>query len=175
VETFLNTKQLRDLIIVPTLMEMGPEFQSPYAVALLLGTAAQESHLGEYIALLGVGPALGIYQMVPATYLDIWENFILYRPELRRMIVRMAELVAFKSWRPPGIDDAIRVPIEPDPRRMIWDLRFATIMARLHYYRVPEPLPREKEGYAAYWKQFYNTELGAGTEAEFLHNWQKFC
>ena len=47
------------------------------AVNLLLGTAAQESRLGEYIEQVN-GPALGIFQMEPKTEIDIFRNFLTY-------------------------------------------------------------------------------------------------
>lgn len=167
----LNKQQLKDLIINPTLMEMGPQFASPYAVELLLGTAAQESHLGEYIKQLGNGPALGIYQMEPATYRDIWENFIRYRHEIKRALVRMFPDISTR--RASDVSEWQLIP--PPAERMIYDLKFATVMARLHYYRVDEPLPRDPQEYAMYWKTYYNTEEGKGTVAEFLHNWARFC
>ena len=48
-------------------------------------------------------------------------------------------------------------------------------MARAHYLRVPEPLPDagDVEALAAYWKQHYNTPAGAGSEAEFIDNYQR--
>lgn len=64
---------LRDLIIRPTLVEMG--HYSPAAEALLLGTAAHESHGGRYLSQIR-GPARGIYQMEPATHDDLWRHYL---------------------------------------------------------------------------------------------------
>ena len=49
-------------------------------------------------------------------------------------------------------------------------------MCRVHYYRVSEALPEENdiEGMARYWKKYYNTPLGAGTEEEFIHNYKEY-
>jgi hypothetical protein len=46
-------------------------------------------------------------------------------------------------------------------------------MCRLHYRRVPEPLPDAEDinGLAAYWKKYYNTKAGRGSESEFIINW----
>ncbi len=148
--------QLRDEIIIPTLMEMGPEFSSYAAVELLLGTAAQESAMGTYIKQLNGGPALGIYQMEPATHDDIWQNYLAYNPNLIVKVERVCPGGHFK------------------PERMVWDLKYATIMCRLHYYRRPEALPSDHEGFADYWKQFYNTELGDGTVDQYLANVANF-
>ncbi|KAF0118141.1 MAG: hypothetical protein FD149_866 [Rhodospirillaceae bacterium] len=67
-------------VIRPTLLHLG--LHSPAAEALLLGTAIQESRLGTYLRQTGGGPALGVYQMEPATHEDIWTNFLAYRPDL---------------------------------------------------------------------------------------------
>jgi hypothetical protein len=43
-------------------------------------------------------------------------------------------------------------------------------MCRVHYYRVPAALPPAGDlaEQAAYWKRYYNTELGRGTVEHFL-------
>ena len=110
------------------------------AIRLLMGTAAQESGFGTYVRQLGGGPALGIYQMEPATHGDLWANFIQYRGRIHE------HLIAGLNY-------------SEDPQRLIYDLRYATIMTRLHYYRVPQALPAadDTEGLANYWKNFYNS------------------
>ncbi len=49
-------------------------------------------------------------------------------------------------------------------------------MARVHYLRVPEPLPApgDIEGLARYWKAHFNTPAGAGTPAGFVANWRRY-
>ena len=152
----MNTKQFRELIVRPTLT--GIDMHSPAAENLLMGTAAQESHF-EYIKQLGDGPALGFFQMEPATHDDIWDNYLEYREELGKATLIECGL----SIRPPA-------------DRLMWDMRYATAMCRMHYRRVSEPLPdaTDIEGMAAYWKKYYNTAYGAGTKAEFIKNYQKF-
>ena len=63
----INKHQLRDLIS-DTLHEI--DAHSDAAVNLLMGTCAQESHLGTYIRQIS-GSALGIMQVEPATYQDV--------------------------------------------------------------------------------------------------------
>lgn len=130
---------------------------SDSAVNLLLGTAAQESHFGTYLRQLGNGPALGVFQMEPATLNDIWDNFIVYRsPEFQRALMDLGYL--------------------KDAARLVYDLRYAAIMCRIHYYRVPEALPawNTVNGLAHYWKDHYNTHLGAGTVSEFEENYELY-
>ena len=44
-------------------------------------------------------------------------------------------------------------------------------MARLKYWRVSQPLPETLDGMARYWKTYYNTPKGAGTEDKFRTAW----
>ena len=41
-------------------------------------------------------------------------------------------------------------------------------MCRLHYRRVPKPLPGSLLEQAKYWKQYYNTAKGKGTVDHFV-------
>ena len=148
----MNKKNLQELI-TSVLKQM--DLHSDNAVNLLMGTAAQESHLGKYRRQLGGGPALGIFQMEPATFDDIVKNYLRYKPELAARIERVARVSRFKA------DD-----LENN------DL-LATCMTRVHYLRVREAIPSDLEGWARYWKRYYNTPLGKGTEEEFIANYKR--
>lgn len=119
-----------------------------------MGTIAQESAMGRYLVQLGSGPALGICQMEPATHNDIWSNFLKYRSHLVKYI-----------------ED---ISVDRTPEEMVWNLYYAVAMCRIHYLRVPERLPNNLEGYAYYWKKYYNSHLGKGTEQEFIENYQRY-
>ena len=149
----MDAAQLRRHIVRPSLELL--EAWSPAAEALVMGTAAQESRL-RYVHQLGDGPALGLWQMEPATYRDIWENYLAYRPALARRICIISDT---GPGRPPA-------------SRLVWDLQLGAIMCRVHYRRRPEPLPDPADVWAlaAYWKQHYNTPQGKGTEAEFVRH-----
>ena len=150
----INPKQLRQYVIRPALDML--DMVSPSAEALMMGTAAKESHLGHFLHQLNGGPALGIFQMEPATYHDIWDNFIRFRPTIQKNL-------------------AARWPMEPKPEEMITDLLLSAAMCRLHYRRVPEPLPAADDlpALASYWKRFYNTRKGSGTTTGFIQEWQR--
>jgi hypothetical protein len=140
-----DVKQFRDLI-ERTLTSFAPSMATKVAVDLLLGTAAQESAFGRYLRQLH-GPAVGAFQMEPATF--EW-------------------LQAKYSDRYPEIDGRT-------PEEMEWDLRLAIIMARLRYRAVPLELPEgDVETLAAYWKRHYNTPLGRGTTEEYIANYRRF-
>jgi len=150
-----NKDQFKDLIQkVLTKIDM----HSDVAVNLLLGTAAQESGFGTYLKQLGDGPALGVFQMEPNTEKDIWINYIDHRVIIRNMIKYTVGLHS------------------PTPFHLQGNLIYQIIMTRLHYRRVPEPLPMESDikGLARYWKQYYNTPMGKGTTEEFIANYYKY-
>lgn len=140
-------------LITSVLKELN--LHSDNAVKLLMGTAAQESHLGKYRKQLGGGPAIGIFQMEPATFNDIVNNYLRYKPALAARIERVARVCRFKA------ED-----IENN------DL-LAICMARVHYLRASEAIPPDVEGMARYWKRYYNTPLGKGTVEEFIANYRR--
>ena len=138
----LNCEQLRELIIKPALDDL--QLYSDSAVELLLFTCATESDGGTYLKQIK-GTALGIYQTEPSTYYDLWQNFI-----IRNGAHVMKLSVSFNVNRIPTED------------RLIWDLKYATAIARLIYLRVKAPLPDAKDIDALweYYKEHYNTPLG---------------
>ncbi len=150
----LDVPQFRELIIKPALTVV--DGYSLAADELVLGTALQESRL-IYIKQLGSGPALGVFQMEPATHNDIWDNYLAYREELAAKVISLAA---------PNGD-------RPSSNELIGNLWYAAAMCRIHYMRVPDALPEAGDipGLAAYWKEFYNTFEGAGTSEEFEENW----
>ncbi len=151
-----KVNQLKEWIIIPYLESIG--LNSSAAVNLLLGTCAQESSMGTFLHQIN-GPAVGMYQMEPLTYTDIIVNYLTYRPDLKRKILYTCHFDSFPSYD-----------------QLISNLGFATIMTRIHYYRVFEPLPEASDvkGLAAYWKKYYNTPAGKGTEEEFISNYERY-
>ena len=124
---------------------------SPAAERLMMGTAAVESGFRS-IRQLGNGPALGFFQVEPQTRNDIHVHYLAFHQSMKE---RVADL---------------QIPSLPLDRQLIVNLAYSTAIARLVYFRRPEPLPEAEDdkGLAAYWKQHYNTPLGKGTEAKFL-------
>lgn len=139
---------------------------SPSAEDLIMGTIAQESRMGTYLKQLGKGPALGICQMEPATHKDIWVNYISNDRSLASHLWTMT------------FDSGMFAPDHnyPNEQQLIGNLYYAIAMCRIHYRRIKAPLPQAGDiaGYAAYWKKYYNTSLGKGTEAEFIANYNKY-
>lgn len=149
----LDVTWLKNSVIVPTLTALT--LYSDSAVNLMLGTCAQESHMGTYIRQIGGGPALGIYQTEPATHEDVWENYLKYRPALAATVLAIA---------PRNVNNLIN------------STEYATSIARLVYARVHESLPPAGniQALASYWKQYYNTPSGKGCIADFILNYQRY-
>lgn len=152
----LDSDQLRDLIIVPALHDLV--LFSDAAVELLMFTCAVESDGGTYLKQIK-GPALGIYQMEPETYNDIWQNYLRGKNSLLMML-----LSNFQCAYMPSED------------RMIYDLRFATAMARIHYARIAAPLPPSSslDGMWSYYKNYYNTSNGAAEKDASIAKYKAF-
>jgi hypothetical protein len=132
---------------------------SDSAVELLMLTAAVESNLGTYIKQVK-GPALGVFQMEPNTHDDIWQNYLLYKRELKEFVLDYAD----DAWgaRPPTLK---------------YNLAYSILMTRVHYLRVPEALPKatSPEDLALYWKKYYNTHLGKGDVLDAMRKYRKYC
>lgn len=151
----LNVEQLENLIIEPTLSKLN--MYSKFAKELLLFTCATETLGGTYIKQVN-GVALGIYQIEPATHTDIWENYIKYRP----IIVQQLGL-HFNCVR------------QPEPSRLMYDLQYSTIMARLQYFRHSEQFPElDTDGLWYYYKKYFNTHLGKATKERSVEHYLNY-
>ena len=152
----MNPEILR-LHIRSTLQLMGGKLWSFNSEELLLGTCAQESHLGTFRRQLGSGPGLGIYQMEPMTEQSLWKDYIYYRADLAVAITRVC-----------GVK-------QPDTYQLEMNLAYQTIMARLRYFAwVKEPIPSTLNAQAKYWDDNYNCNPNAGTAQEYISNYRRF-
>ncbi|GCE81794.1 hypothetical protein MSKU3_3269 [Komagataeibacter oboediens] len=142
----LDLSDLKVRVIAPTLALIG--MGGPAAVNLLAGTALAESGCRRLVQ-DGGGPALGLWQMEPFTHDDIWTTFL---PD-GRMGVLVGRLLSTRGNWPPAAG------------QLTGNAFYACAMARLKYYRAPDPLPAADDaaGMCDMWKRIYNTSLGAGT------------
>jgi hypothetical protein len=153
----IDCKQLREWVVRPVLEHLAPEI--PYSLdaeELLLGTCAQESHMGTWIdqTTPGPGPAYGIFQMEKATHNDLLKNFLKYKPALGASLLRYVTYT--------------------EAEEMVGNLYYAAAMCRIHYFRSPGKIPHTLSEQAAYWKKYYNTVLGKGTVREYQENYLKY-
>lgn len=155
----IDCYQLKEVIVKPALAAIG--LYSDDAVALMMGTCAQETALGTYIVQKGIGyeGGIGIYQLQAPSYYDVWENKIQPYPNIRAKI----KLYLGYEARPPI-------------HRIAADLSLATIMTRFYYSRVIEPIPNRFniEALGQYWKKYWNTEKGKGTVQQFIDNYKQY-
>lgn len=127
-------------LIAPTLKEIG--LYSDTALNLVTGTGLVESGYRVTVQ-SGGGPALGWFQMEPATHDDIWRNYLKYRPELSAAVSSLC------SEENPSAD------------LLQSNHAYAAAMCRVKYLRVPAPLPpNNAASLSLYHKKYYNTILG---------------
>jgi len=147
----IDPDDLRRLVIRPILGRM--ELHSRSAENLLLGTSLAESVVDGDTHLKQIsGPALGIYQIEPATHDDVWQHFLAFRHPLELKV------------------KGFLVGHEDKEVQLIWNLAYQTAIARVIYLRVKERLPEADDlwSIALYWKTYWNTSAGAGTIEGFL-------
>lgn len=139
----MNLSEIKRQIIAPTLKEIG--LYSDTALDLVTGTGLVESGFRVTVQ-SGGGPALGWFQMEPATHDDCWANYLRYRPELAHAVSSLCH------------DE------KPSASLLQSNPAYAAAMCRVKYLRVPAPLPSPSDSIALcqYWKQHYNTVAGAG-------------
>jgi|TARA_R110000824_G_scaffold118291_3_gene270534 hypothetical protein len=141
-------KQIRE-VIEWSLKEMG--LYSEDAVDLVYKTGNAETGY-KHLKQMGGGPAIGFWQVEPATLFDIMDNYIKFRPELG---IRISTLGFDKR------DMEVRV---------MSNIALQAVFCRLKYRRDKHPLPKanDTKAQAKYWKRVYNTELGKGTIEHFM-------
>lgn len=159
--------QIATLVVQPALKAIG--LYSRAAELLVLATGAHESNGYSVIAQIGGGPALGYWQMEPATHDDIWENWLGFQNDI---VMSVSRLAAYQSPSSHASND------NPGPNQLAWNALYAAAMCRIHYYRAPFKLSSDIEPTPAWlasiWKQHYNTPQGRGTEAEFLAHYTRY-
>lgn len=133
----MDAEVFREEIIRPALKLTGT--WSNEAENLLLGTALSESNI-DVLRQIGGGPALSFYQIEPATYHDCL-RYLALKKELKERILSACYLDVF-----------------PPEECLIWNLRLATLIARVKYWMIPEKLPfyRDAESLCEYYIKYYN-------------------
>lgn len=117
-----NIAQFRELIVKSSLRDLM--LYSKNAEELLIFTCAAESLGGTDLQ----GQGLGIFNMNIQTYNDLFQNYI--KPNSKHLSLLVSNFQIHQM---------------PSEERMIYDLRFATAMAALYYFRLNIPLPDTKD------------------------------
>ena len=123
------------------------------ALALVVRTGMAESG---YRALKGYGegnPAIGFWQIEPATMNDMITNYIQYRSHYKKNLISLG------------------MNFEKDTTMSVMsNLAVQAALCRLHYRRDRDPIPSwgDLEAQGKYWKKVYNTVEGRGTVKHFV-------
>ena len=151
-----NQAQFRECIVRPTLQEL--QLYSPEAEELLIMTMAHESKGGTYFKQMS-GPALGVYQMEPRTYDDIWAHYIANNPKLMVLMLNACQYLQ-----------------KPPATHLLWNLKLSTMMARVYYVRIREVIPEADNltGLSEYAKKYWNTSMGKATPEDYLIAYNKY-
>lgn len=177
----INKDQFQIHVIEATLHaydEVKPGAYSENAVALLMGTAAQESVMGTYLVQIGSGTAKGFFQVEQATALDNWINYLRYQPEQARFVRSIISPAAAAEIFSP-VTDEVRESIlasEILDRELTVNLMYNCLMARIKYLRVPHPLPSHAnvQGMAEYWDTYYNANGDHGFPEDFIKAYEDY-
>ncbi len=121
------------------------------AVDLVYKTGNAETGY-RHLKQMGGGPAIGFWQVEPATLIDIIDNYVKYRPGL-------AEGLKSLGFNKSDMET-----------RVMSNIALQAVFCRLKYKRDKYPLPKANDlkGQAEYWKRVYNTHLGKGTVKHFM-------
>lgn len=130
-------------------------------IEMMLLTIAAESSFS-HREQIGGGPARGLMQMEPATALDTFRWM-----HGRRFIWNCLTDI----WL--ALQD---LPLfTPTEDEVSWHLMtndaFMLALGRIHYWMFPEPFPASLDDQAKYWKKYWNTPGGQGTEEHAVANW----
>lgn len=153
----ISPHQFRIEVVRPALKQgLGSRFFSEAAEGLVFCTAIAESNL-TYLRQHGDGPALGVFQIEPPTFWDIYNRYLGARPEIMKNVQPL-------------------MTGEEPLRQLVTNLSFAAAMCRLRYWMDPSPLPayEDADGMGETWKRVYNTHLGAGRPAHFADLYRKY-
>jgi len=124
------------------------------ALALVVRTGMAESG---YRELKGYGkhnPAIGFWQIEPATLYDMMKNFLSYRKKYKDALKELG--MEFKG-------DDIEISV-------MSNMAVQAALCRLHYRRDKQAIPSwdDIEAQGLYWKRVYNTHKGRGTVRHFM-------
>jgi hypothetical protein len=140
--------------------------QFPYSDkenAIMLGTAATETHLGKTFRQTGYsmeskGGAFSPWGIELKTHDDIWNIVLPRHPHICEHIKEILGCCV-------SCQDAL-----------IGNLYYACAIARLQYWRFPEPLPAadDLESQGKYYKHYFNSSKGKGSVAKYVADYKRF-
>jgi hypothetical protein len=158
----VDKKQMRG-IINDVLQKLGEKYADPKALDLVYNTGLVES---KYVYLQQIkGPARGFFQCEAHNAVDVCANYLKYRESLMKKVAKVC-LLDWKYFLEPKEEEWCYI--------LTTNIAAQIVFCRLHYRRVPKPLPRTLEDQAMQWKQYYNTAKGKGTPEHFMEIVSKY-
>lgn len=154
----MDVTNFRMEIVRPALQLCG--LWSEAAENLLVGTALAESNLS-VVTQMGNGPGLSFFQIESETYNDVLRY--LNRSDNKNLKDRILA--------------ACFMEVFPEAKCVTWNIRLAVLIARVIYWRRPEPLP-DKNDYnqlCKYYLKHYNTYLGKATFEKAVGKFRESC
>lgn len=147
-----EAKHILELVIKPVLPLVGMDSES--AQLLMVYTGEVESgydNLRQVLPSGNYGPAYGFWQMQENAYVQC-VKYLGRNLNLKNRIL-----------------SACYFDVLPPFESLIWNVRFAMLMARVQYWQVEAPLPKpdDLEGLGAYYLKYYNRG-GAGSVKRFV-------
>ena len=148
----IDIGQLREHIIRPACAALG--YGGPAPENLLLVSGMIESGY-MYLKQKPNGPALGYWQVEPATHDSLWADYLSYRGPLRSAVTGLTKTA--------------------QAQEMIWNLRYACAIARIKYLQSPIKMPDADDmvGMGNFYKRCYNTAGGASTSEKWAKAWRQ--
>ena len=145
-------------VVKDTLEKMGAKYAGQNAMLLVYRTGLVESKYQYIMQKGGSNIARGFWQCEPWVAVSLCNDYLKYRLSLMKKVAD----ICYLDWK------YFTNPKEEDWRQILTTNLTAGIVAcRLHYWRVPKPMPKTLDEQAEYWKRWYNTTKGAGTEEHF--------
>jgi hypothetical protein len=128
---------------------------------LLVATMAHESKGGTYVGQVGGDSrsALGIFQMEPFTYDNLWGHYLSNNAALSASIL-----------------NSMRYLQKPPSEHLIFNNRLSIVMARVFYLQLRDAIPErdDLDGIWSIYKTYYNSSKGAATKDEFVADYFRF-
>jgi len=153
----ISPTQIKSLI-KSTCEGMGDKFASEDAITLIHETGLVESGY-KYLRQLGDGPAKSFWQIEPLSAVDNLQHYLKHRKSLM-LRCAMVSMIDLKHWQ--NNDERLWANI------LEKNIAAGIVHCRIKYWRVPKPMPNTLEGRAKYWKKYYNTDQGKGTEEKYI-------
>ena len=153
-----------EYIIFKVLVFLGIKRNDNDDLDIMLGTCATETLMSRELRQLNYSMysnegAFGPWQQeLKTSHDDIWQNYLPAHPKLTNKIKKL------------------KIGCLSDKDNLTANFWYAAAMARMQYYRQKEALPKAGDycSQAKYYKKYFNTYLGSGTEEKYIECYKQY-